>query len=112
MPVQLQQGQSALSGSTNVGEAFDLLATRLATESTYAGVIRLVEAAQRSRAPMARLADRYAIVFLGVTVAMAAGAWWLTGDSVRRRGSAGGCDALSAHSGGPSRHRRRPIARG
>lgn len=83
MPVQLTSGEAALSGSTNVGDAFDLVASRLAAESTYAGVVRLVEAAQRSRAPMARMADRYAILFLGVTVVMAAAAWWLTGDSVR-----------------------------
>ena len=83
MPVQLTAGQAALSGSTNVGDAFDLVATRRAAESTYAGVVRLVEAAQRSRAPMSRLADRYAIVFLGVTVVLAAAAWWLTGDPVR-----------------------------
>ncbi|MBI3703884.1 MAG: cadmium-translocating P-type ATPase [Rhizobiales bacterium] len=83
MPVQLTAGQAALSGSSNVGDAFDLLATRRAAESTYAGVIRLVEAAQRSRAPMSRLADRYAILFLAVTVLMAGAAWWLTGDSVR-----------------------------
>jgi heavy metal translocating P-type ATPase len=83
MPVQLTAGQGALSGSTNVGDAFDLVATRRAAESTYAGVVRLVEAAQRSRAPMSRLADRYAILFLGVTMALAAAAWWLSGDSVR-----------------------------
>ena len=83
MPVQLKSGEAVLSGSTNVGDAFDLVASRLAAESTYAGVVRLVEAAQRSRAPMARMADRYAILFLGVTVVMAAAAWWLTGDSVR-----------------------------
>jgi heavy metal translocating P-type ATPase len=83
LPVQLRPGDSVLSGSTNVGDAFDLTATRLAAESTYAGVIRLVEAAQRSRAPMSRLADRYAIVFLAVTVALAAAAWLMTGDAVR-----------------------------
>lgn len=83
MPVQLKAGIAVLSGSTNVGDAFDLKATRLAAESTYAGVVRLVEAAQRSRAPMARMADRYAIVFLGVTLVLAAAAWWLTGDPVR-----------------------------
>ena len=83
MPVQLKPGQAALSGSTNVGDAFDLEASRLAAESTYAGVVRLVEAAQRSRAPMARLADRYAMVFLAVTAVMAAAVWWLTGDPVR-----------------------------
>jgi heavy metal translocating P-type ATPase len=83
LPVQLRTGDSVLSGSTNVGDAFDLTATRLAAQSTYAGVIRLVEAAQRSRAPMSRLADRYAIVFLAVTVALAAAAWLMTGDAVR-----------------------------
>src|SRR6476646_4379097 len=46
-------------------------------------IIRLVEAAQRSRAPMSRLADRYALVFLGVTVALAGAAWALTGDAIR-----------------------------
>jgi P-type E1-E2 ATPase len=72
-----------LSGSTNVGDAFDLTAERPAAQSTYAGVIRLVEAAQRSRAPMSRLADRYAIVFLAVTAALAGAAWLFTGDPIR-----------------------------
>ena len=83
LPVQLRAGDAVLSGSTNAGDAFDLTATHPAAQSTYAGVIRLVEAAQRSRAPMSRLADRYAIVFLAVTVVMAAAAWLMTGDSVR-----------------------------
>ena len=60
-----------MSGSTNAGEAFDLMASHRAAESTYAGIVRLVEAAQRSKAPMSRLADRFAMVFLGVTVAIA-----------------------------------------
>jgi len=83
LPVQLGVGQAVMSGSTNVGEAFDLTATRRAEESTYAGIVRLVEAAQRSRAPMSRLADRYAIVFLAVTVALAGAAWALASDPIR-----------------------------
>jgi heavy metal translocating P-type ATPase len=83
LPAQRRSGEVVLSGSTNVGEAFDLSASRPAAESTYAGVIRLVEAAQRARAPMSRLADRYALVFLAVTVVLAAAAWALTGDAVR-----------------------------
>ena len=83
LPVQLKFGDAVLSGSTNAGEVFDMAATRRAAESTYAGIVRLVEAAQRSRAPMSRLADRYAILFLAVTVALAGAAWGLTGDPIR-----------------------------
>jgi heavy metal translocating P-type ATPase len=83
LPVTFMTGGQVLSGSTNAGDAFDLLTEHRAAESTYAGVIRLVEAAQRSRAPMARLADRFALVFLGVTVALATAAWWFSGDPIR-----------------------------
>ena len=83
LPAQRKVGEAALSGTTNVGDAFELTASRRAAESTYAGIVRLVEAAQRSRAPMTRLADRYAIVFLVVTVGLAGMAWALSGDAVR-----------------------------
>jgi heavy metal translocating P-type ATPase len=83
LPVALSTGGSVMSGSSNVGDAFDLTASRGAAESTYAGIVRLVEAAQRAKAPMARLADRYAMFFLVVTVVMAAGAWAWTGDAIR-----------------------------
>jgi heavy metal translocating P-type ATPase len=83
MPVRLERGRDVMSGSTNAGEAFDLRVTRRAANSTYAGIVRLVEAAQRSKAPMARLADRYSLVFLAVTVALATAAWWFTGDPIR-----------------------------
>jgi len=83
MPVRLMRGQEAMSGSTNVGEAFDLRASRRAAESTYAGIVRLVEDAQRSKAPMSRLADRYSVLFLAVTVVLATAAWWMTGDPIR-----------------------------
>jgi len=83
MPIQFKVGDSVMSGSTNVGEAFHLLTTRRAAESTYAGIVRLVEAAQRSRAPMSRLADRYAMVFLAATIALAAAAWAGSADPIR-----------------------------
>src|SRR4030095_1104078 len=50
IPVRRKIGESVMSGSTNSGEAFQLAATRRAAESTYAGIVRLVAAAQRSRA--------------------------------------------------------------
>ncbi len=83
LPVRLGEGAEAMSGSTNAGEAFDLTATRRAAESTYAGIVRLVEEAQRSKAPMSRLADRWSLGFLAVTVTLALAAAWFTGDPIR-----------------------------
>ena len=83
VPAQRKAGETILSGSTNAGEAFDLLASRPAAQSTYAGIVRLVEAAQRSKAPMVRLADRYAVVFLVATLAIAGLTWFWTQDPVR-----------------------------
>jgi heavy metal translocating P-type ATPase len=83
MPVRMQRGQEIMSGATNAGDAFDLRVTRRAADSTYAGIVRLVEAAQASKAPMARLADRYSLLFLIVTVVLATAAWWMTGDPIR-----------------------------
>jgi heavy metal translocating P-type ATPase len=83
LPVSLSDGSEVMSGSTNAGEAFDLAAIRPAAESTYAGIVRLVEEAQRSKAPMSRLADRWSLVFLAVTIGIAGAAWWFTGDPIR-----------------------------
>jgi heavy metal translocating P-type ATPase len=83
LPVRAAAGETVMSGSINVGEAFDLTALKASADSTYAGIVRLVEAAQQSRAPMVRLADRFAIVFLVVTLVLAGGAWLISGDAVR-----------------------------
>ena len=110
MPVRLALGDAVMSGATNVGEAFDLTATHLADQSTYAGIVRLVEAAQASKAPMSRLADRYALLFLAVTVVVAVAAWWFTGDP--GGGGAGGGHALPADSGRAGGVGRWHVARG
>jgi len=76
-------GQQMMSGASNAGEAFDIVASHPAAQSTYAGIVRLVEAAQRAKAPMVRLADRYALVFLAATLVIAGGAWAWTRDPIR-----------------------------
>lgn len=83
IPKSLARGDEVLSGSTLVGAPFDLIASRPASESTYARIVRLVEAAQASKSPMARLADRYAIGFLVLTVSIAAIAWAISDDPIR-----------------------------
>lgn len=83
VPVKSLQGQQVQSGARSLDTAFDMVATRPPSESTYAGIVRLVQAAQAAKAPMVRLADRYALVFLAVTVGLAGGTWFFTGDHIR-----------------------------
>ena len=47
VPQRIATGGEALSGATSTGPAFELMAMRAAAESTYAGIVRLVAAAQR-----------------------------------------------------------------
>jgi heavy metal translocating P-type ATPase len=83
VPRTLERGDAALSGSTNAGPAVDLRATRPAAESAYAAIVRLVSAADAQRAPFVRMADRYAAIFLPVTLVIAGAAWAASGDPVR-----------------------------
>lgn len=82
-PSRLEDGEEAPSGAVNAGDAFDLAILRPAADSTYAGIVRLVEEAASSRAPMVRLADRYALAFLLVSLALAIGAAILAHDPRR-----------------------------
>jgi heavy metal translocating P-type ATPase len=83
IPVVKARGAATFSGSLNTGESFEMTASSVAGESTYAGIVRLVTAAQTAKAPFVRLADRYALVFLPVTLALAFIAWLISGDLIR-----------------------------
>jgi heavy metal translocating P-type ATPase len=83
LPARRNSGELVRSGAVNAAAPFDMVATTSAADSTFSGIIRLVEAAHRSRAPAARLADRYALLFVPISVAVAAMAWIVTGDPVR-----------------------------
>jgi heavy metal translocating P-type ATPase len=83
IPVTRQMGESVHSGTLNAGNTFEIKATATADESTYAGIVRLVSAAQTAKAPFIRLADRYALLLLPVTILVAGFAWLLSGDPIR-----------------------------
>ncbi|MET4421071.1 heavy metal translocating P-type ATPase [Bradyrhizobium sp. 956_D2_N1_5] len=83
IPVEKTRGSAVLSGSLNAGETFELTVTAPAGESTYAGIVRMVTAAQTAKAPFVRLADRYALIFLPVTLVIAFLAWRISGDLTR-----------------------------
>ena len=79
LPVGRGIGDTARSGVLNAGGPFDLRAVTSAADSTYAGIIRLVAEAEKTQAPFVRLADRYALWFLPLTLAVAGAAWALGG---------------------------------
>ena len=76
-------GDKITSGSVCAGGPFDFRATATAEASTYAGIVRLVRDALAVKAPFVRLADRYALLFLPLTLLMAGLAWLISGDPVR-----------------------------
>jgi len=82
-PVERRAGDAVGSGVINAGSPFDIVAVATAAESTYTGIIRLVEEAQRSRSPFTRLADRYALWFVPLSLGIAGAAWLFSGDPVR-----------------------------
>ena len=59
LPVDHPRADAVRSGDGQRRRPFDLRATTTAAESTYAGIVRLVEQAQADSAPFVRLADRY-----------------------------------------------------
>lgn len=83
IPVERHAGEPVRSGAVNAGVPFTLQATASASESTYAGIVSMVAAAQTARAPFIRLADRFALLLLPLAVLVAGTAWILSGDPVR-----------------------------
>ncbi len=83
LPVERPTGDQVRSGVVNAGPPFELVATAVAADSTYAGVVRLVEQAQASSAPFVRAADRFAVLFVPLTLALAGAAWAIGADPVR-----------------------------
>ena len=78
-PVERAPREPVRSGVVNAGSPFDLRVTATAADSTYAGIVRLVSEAEASQAPFVRLADRYAVWFLLVSLAWAGAAWLVAG---------------------------------
>ncbi len=83
MPATRHRGEIIHSGTVNAGETFEMTAASTAGESTYAGIVRLVTAAQTAKAPFMRLADRFALLLLPVALVVASAAWILSGDPIR-----------------------------
>jgi heavy metal translocating P-type ATPase len=83
LPVSAAEGTRLRSGSLNLESPLTLRATAPARESQYARIVELVRSAQASKSPIQRLADRYAVWFTPLTLAVCAVAWAASGDPVR-----------------------------
>ncbi len=73
-------GEMLMSGSVNVGDAFEMRADRVASQSQYAKIVALVLRAQNEKAPIQRMADRYAQFFTPLALLVAAMGYFITGD--------------------------------
>jgi len=86
MPVEKKSGDSVTGGTLNTSGSFVMEAQRVGSETMLAQIVRLVSEAQRSRAPMQRLADRVASYFVPAVVAaavLAFAGWMLFGPEPR-----------------------------
>ncbi len=71
IPVEKMPGDQVLSGMINQSGSFRYRADKVGSDSTLAQMIRLVEEASSSRAPIAKLADRVAAIFVPTVIAIA-----------------------------------------
>jgi len=86
MPVEKAPGDRVAAGTVNGNGSFVMTAERVGSDTLLAQIVRLVGEAQRSRAPIQRLADRVAAWFVPAVIAIAAiagAAWWLLGPEPR-----------------------------
>jgi heavy metal translocating P-type ATPase len=83
LPVTARPGIRFPSGSVNRDRPLRVRATARAGESQYARIVELVRTAQASKSPLQRLADRYAVWFTPITLAVCGLAYALSGDPVR-----------------------------
>ena len=86
LPIERRTGDEVVGGTVNRTGALRVRATRIGADSVLARIIRLVREAQETRAPIQRLADRVAGIFVPVVVLIAlaaAAAWYFAGPEPR-----------------------------
>ncbi len=85
MPVEKGVGDRVTGGSINLNTSFTFVCDRVGSDTTLASMIRLVEEAQGSKAPVSRLADQIAGIFVPTVIGialLAAVCWAIAGESI------------------------------
>jgi Cu+-exporting ATPase len=85
LPVAKQQGMRVFGATSNTQGLLRCRATGVGADTALAAIMRLVEEAQGSKAPIQRLADKVSGIFVPVVLVIAAvtlaATWWITGDA-------------------------------
>ncbi|MFD1418151.1 heavy metal translocating P-type ATPase [Companilactobacillus keshanensis] len=83
VPVDVEVGSEVMSGSINGEYPFKMEAKKLAADSEYQAIVKLVKESESNPAHFVRLADRYALPFTIIAYVIAGLAWYLSKDPVR-----------------------------
>lgn len=83
LPINRRPGDTLLSGSINLDGSLTVKALRVAADSQYEQIIKLVKSASSNQSPFVRLADRYSIPFTIIAYLIAIGVWVQSGQAIR-----------------------------
>ena len=83
LPVLLNKLDSVISGTLNAGNNFEMIASGNIYQSTYSGIVTMVRNSRAQSSPNIRLANKWAIRFVPLTIFIATAAWLMTGDLTR-----------------------------
>jgi len=83
LPVLLNKFDPVISGTINAGNTFEMLATGNVSQSTYSGIVTMVRNSRAESSPNIRLANKWALRFVPITIFMALITYLLSGDATR-----------------------------
>lgn len=80
LPVLLNKLDSVISGTLNAGNNFEMIASGNVSQSTYSGIVTMVRNSRAQSSPNIRLANKWALRFVPLTILVAGAAWLLSGE--------------------------------
>jgi heavy metal translocating P-type ATPase len=83
IPVDKSQGDSVFAGTVNTAGTLVITARKLGRDTTLGTIVKLVEEAQKTQAPVQRIANKYASILVPITFAIAVVVYLITGELVR-----------------------------
>jgi Cd2+/Zn2+-exporting ATPase len=83
MAVEKQPGDAVFAGTLNELGALEVQASRVGAETTLGQIRRMVEEAQKQKAPIERILNRYARFYTPAALILGALLWWWSGDILR-----------------------------